>query len=708
MNSFCIAIILAISINSWPTYGFERVAPTLTSQTENEELNDSERCEIDGYAEDIVNLMLGYDTENEDLQFMIDNKYGELEAYVQHLKNSFKLAIYGVNYIYNDDPSQLTPENKVRTKYFILRIKEKISEILYETCTKHFHAKLDYNYVNTTEEFSVLQQTQVTSKRCLCDISREGNSCRSKVLVHSRAEKSIPSYGDIFNYKPANSKNNNIIFDVKGVVTVKHQIIPRPLILAFTEILMNSTVFDRYSPNDDEFFVCAQMVNKRFVHSLEKIMAYESTKINIFTEGSKLTYKDFGGTNFKVLFHEVMKRWSQLSSGGNEFVGPQDIGPLDPSHQSVDNKYGMFQYDSKPIIGQEHYQEMFDLFKRMWDYVEEATETKIVDRLTRGAEILVTFLTTVERYTITPMKIEQWELCELKDKEMSLVDDKTIKEWKGKKFWAVKHPNNRSLMTQPIPSGKNTCHTLDGLAKLKWTKFIVESIKTSLKDYSIDESKAWSCNLTRMYYTYKFVSTPGDSYQCSKMTFDTYLYSKISRTREWHECIHYLSNKTDDWCQAWRRIMLNLDFNDRDYWDNNARPEKIQQDTETLIRWVSKTATAAIAPKFYGKSDEVNLVCYTHTNISSITCPNDCEGMGSSNDGNSNKVKRAISLEEGQALFYEREWFADGDGQLKCQCPKTPVSYWEWFKQVTGNPCGEGSPRQNSYRCSDLGIRRRR
>lgn len=443
---------------------------------------------------------------------------------------------------------------------------------------------------------------------------------------------------------------------------------------------------------------------------------------NRSTETSRYSYEvdeetdETGGFNLQLLpnhtsIDELRRQLFSSDLSGNFFMGPEPYnrGPFLPhfDRRHIETvRMLSFEFESAPILGQEHYQELLSLFKRLIDYVGMDPErANPVERYLSGVEIYISMMTTFSSYETPSMNIDQWEERTMTEEELSRLDEWKRDNYRGRKFWAIKKSFTRTRRSET--QKEETCYSLEELSKQRWSELIVYMMSAFLQAGSAGEFIVWSDNFARLYLRYRAGSSLNIVDDCLNKNFDTFLYSKISRMQDWSNCVHFsLSEKPDDWCQAWRRIMLNY---------NNGiskpiRPRKFHQDLKTLIDWLSdkiftKSSIKSVVLKNHlAESRAKNIVCYKNT--SSLACPNTCRSFN---------FHENSSLSED--ISYERKWTFGHSNVLKCQCPEDNLNitadtnssdesflgilknFWE---AVLSSPCEKNSPTYDSPRCTDL------
>lgn len=343
-----------------------------------------------------------------------------------------------------------------------------------------------------------------------------------------------------------------------------YHIIPPSLIVKFLQRWLNNDDSSSGTNENENFHDYVQVIYERFKRSLRKIMIHEIKQIYGLLDDYEYNFEELANENY---FFDIYTRWFAQSRGGNILVGPRERGVLDSSFRlSRVQLISAFEVDAELILGQQRYQDMLDLNTELIEFVENSSEITLAERLIAGVKLFVKMLTTFEQYESVPINWNQWKFRELDEDELSRLNDRLKRKYKKIKFWAIKKPNKR--FPRFLKNEDRNCYFIDKFSKQRWNEFIVDSMKTLIVSYSsgtFHTLNEWECNLTKLYYRYRFNDLSSDSssnvLDCLNANFDTFLHSHILNSPEWKKCLyHNETKKPKEWCQAWRRIMLNANF----------------------------------------------------------------------------------------------------------------------------------------------------
>lgn len=246
---------------------------------------------------------------------------------------------------------------------------------------------------------------------------------------------------------------------------------------------------------------------------------------------------------------------------GNIFIGPTNRGPLHPGFQRTEEgTLEAFEWDAQSILHPSHYNTLVILFRRLLDFVSRAHGMYPFQRLIEGFNLFVSMSISLRPFGVTTMVNEQWEEREPTDEELKNVrPDQMRREMRTQKYWAItksppRYKRSTSVLEErSLPEGSVT--------KCKLSIFVSDLMKASMEAHSRDEQLSWSSNLTRTYNDYsKFRDSKKVEDDCSNyISFDEYLYRKISPSYDWHRCNHENDwVKINEWCSAWRRVKISL------------------------------------------------------------------------------------------------------------------------------------------------------
>lgn len=182
-------------------------------------------------------------------------------------------------------------------------------------------------------------------------------------------------------------------------------------------------------------------------------------------------------------------------------------------------------------------------------------------RLLQGFIVFNSMALILVIFEVTPMNIEQWEERYLTDEELSRIrSEERRREVRTQKYWAVRKLNQRDerfvknyhrykgTESPEIKDLRTAEHLID-----RWNDFVKDMLIMSIESNSAGKSLSWSCKLTRLHMNYLIDKSKLRNFNhASCISFDSYLYSKISRSSYWFEC-NYNENLTvwKEWCLAW-------------------------------------------------------------------------------------------------------------------------------------------------------------
>lgn len=552
------------------------------------DLTQCERCEVFGYAETMVRLMLAEDRNGGTLTDMMNNHFDELSAFHDEIFSTLVLAEHGARI-----DSDIT-RCKKRRKLYIHYIKTMILETIRKACTDHYDLKLWYEYdserntilVRENVSFAVRNNDDRSNTRatnCLCENERERNMLSESLLVPE------PNH-------PESVLQFNIFEDETTVTETKpYHIIPLSLITKFFRVWLSD---ERSSYLSARFGDCVLTLFGRIRRTMQKLLIVQMKNSHIFSKEDQYNIAVNVQSNENDTFFAEMFGRAYTWLNGNIFLGPHNRGPFSPEFGMSDERalITAFELDVEPIIGGRHFRESLDLFHELMIFVLQAPVLDAFEKLLRGFELFNFMMTTLVRYDITRMSAEQWEFREPTDEELrDLGTEQSTRKVRNKKFWAIKKssrrfPRSAEYLHYELAQSPEDNKPLS-LTELKnrWSEFVADLMKITMEPRNRDESLIWSCNFTRLYNEYLFNNkklTNGDCSTC--YSFDEYLYSKISLKK-----CNYESEPRSDWCLAWRRISMKFGLK-FDYFDireetrvDNLRSESHLKDVEILMRWLS-------------------------------------------------------------------------------------------------------------------------
>lgn len=203
----------------------------------------------------------------------------------------------------------------------------------------------------------------------------------------------------------------------------------------------------------------------------------------------------------------------------------------------------------------------------------------------------------LDKHDMTPFRIEQWEEREMTDRELEAISEEHLRNAvRCRRYWAIKKLPRRSsrYARKVVAAEKESLSEVQ--PKYEWTKFIINLMQIKTDAQSRQETLTWSCNFTRIYNDYLRNKSDIQNSDCSScMSFDKYVYLKISSSFDWFMCNndpHLMGKK--NWCEAWKRIMVEskryIAFVDVDVpkeYRFNIPSKSYIQDVEILMKYVS-------------------------------------------------------------------------------------------------------------------------
>lgn len=552
----------------------------------------------------------------------------------------------------------------LRRQYYNLSVRREASETLVDSCTRHFR-KISRDIINNFSE-TVLQD--------ITDNSLNKNSTDGDKITRIELDRNF--------YKgSSNFKKLDKLIDKYDLNISHHSIIPLSLILRF---------FDEWSESFSVISNSEQCLNMN--------SASFSQLNRQFLNNSGAPDSDVNQffTNHSIL-DDLRNHLSASDIGGNFFLGPDrsSRGLFFPRHNELNfEAMFSFEFDSEPIIGEEHYRELLVLFKRLIGYVAmDSEEVTPLERYTSGFELYVSMMTTFSSYEAASFNIDQWEYRTATEEELSTLNLWKRSKYRGRKFWVIK--KNFRRPKRNVIQEKKVCYSIDQYSKQRWSEFVVYLMRAFVKAEASNQTIPWSGEFSWLYLKYRInLSLSNATENCMDEKFDTFLYYKISQYQEWSDCISFKeSDESNEWCQAWMRIMLNTDVGSSSSW-KDPRQIQFHQDLTVIVDWLRDKIVYEYPTKSMSSQvSDKKVVCYR--NALSLACPNVC---------------RSLVLPENDDIFYERKWILENDNIIQCRCPEntdnTSRSIFQWFKHLweggMNSPCVMGLPEYNLTRYTDL------
>lgn len=552
------------------------------ASTSRQDLSKCEECEIAGYADRIVRLLVAYDRNRGDLTYLMNNDPSSLEAFHDEIISYFILAEYGAK-AYSD-------VNRRAKRLNILReyINTYIVTMIHNACREHYQDNLWYEYNRENNMILVREHISFSSNNNLCENYEE------------RRRLNLPLVLPEYNFSEKIHQHVVIENGVSTDEVVPYHVIPLSLIAKFFQVWLSSDASVTLNANAS---LCATTMFHRLKRSLQKLIIVKLIRSRRF-----FTRIQHGNENihFNVdrLFSVETLEQADGWLNGNIFLGPENRGPFNPNFDKDEEELlDAFEDNAKEILGNDQYNELLHLFSELRDFLIEAEDMSSIERLTEGFDRFFLLYTCMNRYDITLMNREQWENRRPKNKDLKEVkSDELKRDLKNTKFWAIKKKPKR--FQRSVDYHRTNEDTNENLLtheilikdlKRHWSKFVIGLMKISIEARSDDQTFIWLSNFTCMYNDYLFNHFDETNTNCSTCGgFDEYLYDKIISFREWGICNS--NEKTllkSDWCLAWRRILnssieTELEKNSHKNFRNHKHRSKLYlQEAETIVFWLS-------------------------------------------------------------------------------------------------------------------------
>lgn len=560
-----------------------------SNQASDRELDSCVHCDLQNYASRLILLMTSEDIRGENLTDMMVTRYHELEAFYYEV-NTIILNVENGN-----GELSVTAANRIkRLEYFLSYLNLFISQIVQKACTDHFRLSLIHNFDDTEQMILIRESLSFESNNCLCTDNHGERSMLSRPLRLPSTRRPEIKFTLI-------KGNNKLTIDETSL----HYVIPLPLISRFFQLWLSN---EPGSYPNNNFNGCVHTLFGRLKRSMQKILLVSIKKSRVFLDQSEHSVDD----NISLDNDNILKIQSIQNAvtwlSGNIFIGPTNRGPFDPTYQRTEEQLlDAFDHSVEPIIGHRRFQNLRQLFTRLRNFVRFAPEMTPFSRLMNGFNIVITMTLSFHTDIVTPMKSDQWEERELTLDELVKFSIEQFIEMRNKKYWIIKNPAKRPQRSvnyndyqivepYPFPQAK---------LKVLWRKFILNMVEVSMDALSKNHSLDWSCNFTRLFDDYlsrKLITLKDDD--CSScVSFDEFLYSQISNSKDWYECNKNEAVSKIEWCLAWKNIMMNLEdeainftnFTVPSQYNKSVNQDifdifKLQinsKDIEILINWLS-------------------------------------------------------------------------------------------------------------------------
>lgn len=575
-------------------------SPPLTLQNKVNPTSDSNVDELNNYVESIVILLLGKNLG--DNEIMENKDYEEhLKRFVKQIETIFLLGIFNTTDLAKEYTQRKLVEIDDRVTHLSAHIVSRLTETLYLASMKKFNEKLSYKYDAEHNSFVFNKTIKTVSTDGLC--GRKEDSCNYTSNAVSLVCTGPSFRNDDKQSASLNETENSEMHN--GTKLVKYHIIPPALIRQFLSLWLRNNSTENLENN------IVTRITDRLQRSVLKIIWYYIKNIESDNNQTIEINENF--------FDSVESLLTNLKSGMN-FLGPRNRGPLYPAYENSSD-FEDFEVDCVIIIGSYRYQRVRQLFDHLVEYVKNAHTYSEFNRTTQGVQLFIKIITTIVSNSMTPFNESLWEFRVLSQKELERVPEKSRREFRTQKFWAIKESNetsSKNFMAQ------QKCFSVEDYSSNQLSKFISDLIKSLVASQAAgDEPTALSQYLNRLYYFYyfQFLRNEFENSGCLKQTFDSFLYSEISKSYAWRSCIGLEElNEPHHWCQAWRRIMLNPGIGNS--WKNiSNKPKHHYKNTKTILYWLSEKIRTENNPLnlVVTKNEQPIKICYKSNNTISFS-----------------------------------------------------------------------------------------
>lgn len=570
-------ILLIILKSSIQQNGNDRVNEG--ASTSRQDLKHCEQCELENCATRMIYLMLAEDPRNENLTTIVNNRFDELQVFSDEIFSYIIQAQYSTSEFLNQ------PRRRERLEYFTSYLFKALLQILFKAYSEHYRYRLWYEYDSVRriilihEDISSMHHND--QYECLCGNYQERNALSEPFI--------LPTVSFL---EEAYQSDVSIDEGVSMIETSAYHVIPLRLILKFFEKWL-------VGPTDGEmiefmeFNGCILTLFLRLRQSMKKLVIAKLLQNN---QGacSRLA-SDIQSTDARDISMEQIL-YSENCFGGNVFLGPRLRGPLNPIFYEEDLLYA-FEVDSAPIIGQNRYGELLQLFHQLRFFTNPVFERPPIWKLLSGFKLFIKISELLINQRVTPMIDEQWELRVPTDEELRRhTNSKELRSLlESQKFWAIRKPSNRSPRSINNFQSKNDSIKPSLLENIRyqWSKFVVDLMTISMESRKRNESLVWSCYFDRLYDDYLFGDpepVKSATFNCATCSsFDEFLYSKISQSSDWIRCNQGIKFPSK-WCSAWRRIkqVITEKKYSRNYHGKNFIDNRIfMEDIKVFMQWLS-------------------------------------------------------------------------------------------------------------------------
>lgn len=302
--------------------------------------------------------------------------FESLHQYYRALGNYLR---YGPNFNPRDEFPQLQANYEERVRYYDLKIQREVLQTLIDTCELDMNENIRDRMQNlSTSVLKNLCDKQTQASNFTNDNLIENlKNCYSKFYQRLRASIREQVLNLFRMYVVEYAIGQNITLNISGIqenerLSVMRYEVIQPLLIelffhvwdrSMTQIILhNECVYAYFQLNRDQGTLRDNIIRQ----------------VTSFTDITSLR-----------------ETFDNLELHGNYFYGPMNRVPynidfidygFNPRHP--ENILYRFEYDSAAIIGQEHYNELLNLYKSLIDYVSSNPyEFTSLERYTRGMEI---------------------------------------------------------------------------------------------------------------------------------------------------------------------------------------------------------------------------------------------------------------------------------------------------------------------------------
>lgn len=587
MNHILLYLFLALSVEF--TYQQNRTDRVNEgASTSRQDLRDLENWEISGYAEKVISLMMAEDKDGGDLSEMMNNDFDALQAFHDEIFSYILLAEHSSKPYYD------AFRRARRLDLMGMHMTMHILQVMITTCNEHYRDRLWYEYDREKNVILLRENLSFSSDdACLCENYRERSTLSTTLSLPEYVGRSERTY-------QCTQEGSNLSKEE----ATQYYIIPLPLISKFFQVWLADEPINFQEDEDLHLNSCALTLIGRLKRSMQKLVIARLKSSREFSYQNRykieIDVELYENDTFSVDLLSHADNWLN----GNIFLGPSNRGPFDPNfNKSSEESLTAFEVYVAPIIGQSHYKKIVSLYTELRSFVRTVGEMDPVERIIEGFNLFFSMTILMNEYGLTLMNLEQWEERGPTDEELTDVKDENLKrELKNEKFWAIKRDQERPQrdtgrsFDSRIEPVEKRFYSLEQ-SKYRWSKFVMKLMELSLT--ARKQAPAWLCNFTQLYNDYLFnYANVKENNSFSPVSFDQFLYSKISRSIDWRRCVQLEELTTKKkWCLAWRRVIampntpINISGNRYEFAKRFASRGQIimvrySKDIEVLMDWL--------------------------------------------------------------------------------------------------------------------------